>query len=169
MAEEYPHEDAHVGALLANHREALGLARQDLGRMIKPRGLQVIHRIELHPCPTYLEVEDHHQALMDAYSVIARERPASVARRQQWWATAADMSLWQGAAALSPQVAWWWGTRDKASERGAYCNLCRATIHRYDSGRGMTRPARLAVMTHRLTHVTALTEYNTPYLKEVAS
>lgn len=166
MAEPYPHEDAHVGSLLADHRDALGISKAELGKCMGPRGLAVAHKIELHPLPAYGEIEDHHAALMEAFPLYGGPKPASLARREQWWATAADMAMWQHAAEANPPVQWWWGTRGGPGERGAWCNLCNRMIHSYDTGRGMTRRARVQVMAHRLLHVRALTEAANPYLKE---
>lgn len=167
MDDPYPHEDAHVGKLLAEHRDAIGISLAELASCLGKHGLRVAHKIENHPLPSYGEVEDHHQALLECFPLYGGPKPMSLARREQWWATAADVAMWQAAAEANPPVQWWWGTRGLTGERGAYCNLCQSLIHGYDSGRGMTRRARIAVMHHRLKHINALTETNDPKLKEV--
>jgi hypothetical protein len=57
----------------------------------------------------------------------------------------------------NPRVVWWWGVRSDIAPRGAWCYLCEQLIHGYDVGRGMTAPARRAIMAHRLTHINNLT------------
>ncbi|HEX3513850.1 MAG TPA: hypothetical protein VHT26_07615 [Trebonia sp.] len=166
MLDHYPHEDAHVGELLAGHREALGITQAQLATELGPRGIHVARHIEASALPAYGEVEDHHQALLEVFPLYGGTRPMSLARREQWWATAADAAMWQRAAEANPPVQWWWGTRGLTGERGAYCNLCQSMIHGYDSGRGMTRRARIAVMDHRLKHVNALIENDNPKIKE---
>lgn len=166
MADPYPHEDTHVGALLAAHRTVLGITQAELATTMGPRGLHVVRHIEASPLPVYGEVEDHHQGLMECFPLYGGPKAMSLARREQWWATTADIAMWQAAAEANPPVQWWWGTRGVTGERGAYCNLCNTVIHGYDTGRSMTRRARTGVMTHRLKHVTALTDTGNPFLKE---
>lgn len=166
MSEDYPHEPAHVGALLGGHRVQLGVTVEQLGKALGRRGANQVWNIENHPLPPYEQVEHHHQGLIEAYLTCGNAKPVGLARREQWWATAADMALWQYAATENPPVNWWWGTRNGAEGRGAWCNLCAELLHGYDSGRGMTRRARIGVMAHRLRHITALTETNSPDLKE---
>ena len=167
MAEHYPHEEGHVGALLAGHREQLGLTVEQVGAELGRRGTSQVWNIEHLPRPDYAQIEHHHQAVLEAFVHGGNPKPIGLARREQWWATAADMALWQAAASLNPPVNWWWGTRSAAGERGAWCNLCQELLHGYDSGRGMTRRARMAVMEHRLRHINALMTTNDPALKEV--
>jgi hypothetical protein len=167
MAEPYPHEDAHIGRLLAGHREAMGISQTQLGRELGHRGTYRAQHIENQALPAYEEVEEHHQGLIEAFMVAGSPKGYSLARREQWWATATDLAMWQAASEINPPVVWWWGTRGTTGERGAYCNLCQALIHGYDSGRGMTRRARLGVMAHRLRHIHALTDTGTPIIKEI--
>jgi hypothetical protein len=166
MDEYYPHEPGHVGHLLKGHRDALGVTVEQLGRELGRRGTAIAFHIEHQATPSYAEVEHHHQGLIEAYLTAGTPKPIGLARREQWWATAADMALWQAAAAENPPVNWWWGTRSGADGRGAWCNLCSLIVHGYDSGRGMTRRARMGVMAHRLEHVNALITTDSPILKE---
>lgn len=165
MDEYYPHEPGHVGKLLAGHRDALGLSVEQLGAELGTRGTNQVFNIEHHHQPSYAEIEHHHQGLMEAFVHAGTPKPIGLARREQWWATASDMALWQAAAEANPPVNWWWGTRNGESGRGAWCNLCSELIHGYDSGRGMTKRARMGVMTHRLLHIHALITTESPILR----
>lgn len=166
MADEYPCETDHAGKLLAAHREAHGVTLAQLARAMGQSRTREAEFIEKNARPPYMDVEAHHDALMDAWVTAARDKPFSLARREQWWATAADMSLWQHAMERAPQVQWWWGTRGKTGERGAWCNVCQTMIHTYDTGRGVTRNARRAIMVHRLAHINQLIAANTRVIEE---
>lgn len=149
-----PYEDARVGAHLREHRTYLGVEREE---MIgdKPRtDWAALRFVERAQRPASHLVEAHHAALMAAYVGAENARPVTLARREQWYATAADKALWDRAMEGNPRVSWWWGIASTPGARGAFCHLCTELIHGYDVGRGLTARARYAVMNHRLMHIT---------------
>jgi hypothetical protein len=152
MAELF--EDHRVGAHLKAHREHLGVSFAEL---IEAAGVGTDERmrwIERASHPAIALIERHHQALMNAYVIAEGQVACPMARREQWYATEADQTLWLEAVQTRPQIVWWWGVRKDAAPRGAWCYLCDRMIHGYDVGRGMTRRARQAVMAHRYEHLT---------------
>jgi len=150
-------EDRRVGASIRFHRESLGLLFSDLIDAAGPGSERMLRHTERAERPRIDLVEHHHAALMAAYANAGRTLGATLARREQWYATEADRILWHLAMDSRPQVAWWWGVRADPGPRGAWCYVCDRMIHGYDVGRGMTKRARKAVMAHRLEHINILT------------
>lgn len=166
MREIRPVEVAHVGEALREHREnhsvtleqmiayAGGEHAEQLAAVEKSRGLD----------PWFLET--HHSAMVGAWETGAPKVSTTVAIREQWYTTADDWRLWQQTMTSRPQVAWWWGMRTDMTPAGAYCYACDALIYSYNVSRGMTKPARAAVMMHRYGHMIVLGSLATTQPKE---
>lgn len=160
-------EDHRVGAHLRSHREHLGVARSAMIGPAPRATYDTVRFAERAERPAIAIIETYHAALMAAYTAPGEHLPTPLARREQWYATEADVTLWREAMVTNPRVSWWWGVRSDTAPRGAYCHLCTRMIHGYDVGRGLTGRARKAVMAHRLTHIRALTA--TPAAEQRAS
>lgn len=158
MAEDYWAETDDVGTLVARHRVALGISLPDLLRSahISKRGrLEVI---EDTARPGVDDLEFHHTALMQAYLLHSRAGEITASRREQWWTTQHDLTLFHDVLTETPRTTWWWVIVSDKRGRGAWCNYCATLIHSYDAGSGVRRPARLAVMAHRAMHIADLAE-----------
>lgn len=155
-------EDHKIGAHIKAHRQSLGVLLSDLINAAGPASESMLRHAERAQRPNLDLVEYHHAALMTAYGNEGRTQAAILARREQWYTTAADTTLWHKALETNPAVSWWWGAVTATTPRGAWCYLCNHMIHGYDVGRGMTKRARKAVMAHRLQHITPMmTEHTT--------
>ena len=151
-----PVEVDHVGRALAEHRDRLMVEFGELVLAADAPMNQMLARIEKSRALTVDHIEIHHTALMKAWADVVARASVPVAIREQWYTAPEDWSLWHRAMKLRPSVVWWWGVRTEPEARGAWCYVCDAQIHRYDVGRGLTKRARLMVMTHRYGHVIAL-------------
>lgn len=159
MAEYF--EGHKVGAWIRLHRESLGVRLSDLIHQAGAGSERILRHTERAQRPDIDLIEIHHTALMAAYVTSGHTPAVPLARREQWYANEYDATLWQDASHVNPRVSWWWGVRSNTAPRGAWCHLCNRMIHGYDAGRGMTPPARRAVMAHRLEHISKLTETST--------
>lgn len=142
-----------MGAWIKAHRAALGVLMSDLINEAGPGSERILRHTERAQRPDVNLIETHHAALMAAYVTSGHTPAVPLARREQWYANEYDAALWIEASHINPRVSWWWGVRSNAVPRGAWCHLCGRLIHGYDAGRGMTPPARKAVMAHRLEHI----------------
>lgn len=149
-------EDRRVGAHIKAHREHIGVSLREIIAAAGAGSDRTIRFVERAERPSIELIEGHHDALMAAYALAEDLSSVPLARREQWYATVDDEVLWQVAMQSSPSVVWWWAARNEQGRRGAWCNICSALVHGYDTGRGLTRPARVKVMAHRLTHINTL-------------
>ena len=159
-------EGNRVGAWVASHRALLGVRFSDLIAAAGPGSEQAIRHAERAERPSVELLERHHAALMAAYVTDGTVPAVSLARREQWYANEYDAALWMDASERNPRVSWWWGLRHHKGPRGAWCYVCEALIHGYDVGRGMTVPARQAVMAHRLMHINEMIAASAAETKE---
>ena len=151
-----PIEVEHIGAALTEHRARLKLDTLDMAAAAGGEHLREIEQMEKCRRLNVDQVERYHRMLLLAYKQATEPRQIQSALRDQWYATADDWILWNRAMQLRPAVVWWWGARSEPEARGAWCHVCAAPIHRYDVGRGLTKRARLMVMTHRYGHVVTM-------------
>lgn len=142
-----------VGAQIKEHRLFLGVGFPQLLRAADPGKDEIFRFVEKAQRPAIKLIEEHHTALMAAYAAGGTTPDVPLARREQWLSTGQDQILWRQAMTSNPRVVWWWGVRSDTGPRGAWCHLCGSMIHGYDVGRGLTAPARKAVMAHRLEHI----------------
>jgi hypothetical protein len=153
MLPDRPVEVYHVGAALAEHRENHGVTFEQMAAVTPGADLMEFKKIEASPGLDVWFLDRHHKALQAAWE-LATPRPAlTLALRMQWYATPADWALWHQVMETRPGVSWWWGTRTDLERAGAHCYACGKLIYAFNVVRGMTKPARRAVMTHRYAHV----------------
>lgn len=153
MSTNYPVEDIHVGAALAEHRENLGVTWAELVLSWADDMPNTVAEIEHTERPHLYDLEAYHKALMAAWAASTPRVEIARSLRDQWIATPADWRLWEAAKEPRPTVAWWWGMRSDLKPNGAYCYICDKPIWTYNVQAGLSRPARRAVMAHRKLHL----------------
>lgn len=158
----------HVGRALVRHRLALGVERDAMIRHAGPGMDHQVRWIENAACPSVLRLDWWHYTMIEAYEALDDPPPVPAGQREQWWSDEIDTDLWHAASLRRRTVSWWWAPRRAPQGTGALCYLCDTLIHPYDIGRGVTRPVRLAVMTHRATHISVLPDGTTTLRKEAS-
>lgn len=156
MLPDRPIEVAHVGKALREHRENHGVTVAEMAAMAGAGTEEELRKIEASPGLDIWFLERHHKALLAAWELSAPRAETTLAMRSQWYTTPADFELWRRVTDTRPGVAWWWGNRTDLARTGAHCYACGALIYGFNVVRGMTKPARMAVMTHRYGHVITL-------------
>lgn len=151
-----PIEVYHVGAALAEHRENHGVSLEQMREVTPGSDPLEFKKIEASPGLDVWFLERHHKALQAAWELTEPRSSLTLAMRMQWYATPADWDLWHKTMEHRPQVSWWWGNRTDLPRSGAHCYACGELIYAFNVVRGMTKPARRAVMTHRYGHLITL-------------
>lgn len=165
MSTNYPIEDVHVGRQLAIHRENLGLTWSDVVAAWADEMPNTVGQIEHTARPHLWDLEAYHKAVIAAWEASVPRAETGRAMREQWITTDADWRLWDAAKTVSPTAKWWWGPRSDLRPGGAHCYICRTPIYGYNVQKGLSRPARRAVMAHRITHIDALAATGTARLE----
>lgn len=151
-----PVEVYHAGEALAEHRENHGLTLPSLVAVAGGEHAEEFKKIEASPGLDVWFLERHHKALLLAWEVSTPRVMTTLAMREQWYTTPTDWALWQQVMEHRPGVAWWWGNRTDLPRSGAHCYACGQLIYAFNVVRGMTKPARFAVMAHRYAHILTL-------------
>ena len=168
MLPDRPIEVRHVGAALAEHRENHSVSLDEMREVTPNADAMEFKQIEASPGLDVWFLERHHKALQAAWELTAPRVSITLAMRMQWYTTPADWQLWQQVMEHRPGVAWWWGNRTDLPRSGAHCYACGQLIYAYNVVRGMTKPARRAVMTHRYGHLITLESLATDKTTEPA-
>lgn len=63
-----------------------------------------------------------------------------------------DHELTRIARTRRPSVAWWWGIRDVAGPRYAFCYVCDASLIQTTAGTAISDTARDVILLHRSIH-----------------
>lgn len=149
-------EHLHIGRQLVAHRDALGVTAGMLERVAGHGDVLDIRWIEQATEPSILRIRRYHWLVIEAYEAQDVKPAVSVGFREQWFTSPRDATLHHQILSGGRRTAWWWNAARTERGAGAFCYVCNTLIHAYDLTRGMTHPARLAVMNHRAGHVAAL-------------
>jgi hypothetical protein len=142
----------HVGRALKARRELLGVTHEQMIAIAGAVRAADIRWIENAQKPSLQRVRWYFGWMSEVAKSTDAWGKIPYAQREQWYDTALDDALWRQAMRDNRTVAWWWGRARNKGRAGAWCYLCQDMVYPYDSNRGMSLPARRAIMHHRTTH-----------------